>query len=289
MIDIDAEYDILWGKGEKEEICAMFYHAKNGNVKIDNTDMDYISFGNGKKTLIMIPGLGDGLKTAKGMAVPFAILYRSFAKDYTVYVFSRKNRLEEGYSTRDMARDLHRAMLQLGIGNADIVGVSQGGMIAQYLAIDFPDVVNKLVLVVTLAKQNAVIQGVIPSWIKMAQEGDYKSLMIDTAEKSYTEKRLKQYRPFYPLMGSVGKPKDFKRFLIMAKACIEHDVYDELDKIKAPTFIIGGDCDKIVGGKASEELAECIHGAKLKMYHGFGHGVYEEAKDFNQVVLEYLR
>lgn len=276
-------------KGESEENGSMFYHAKNGNLEIDDTDMDYISFGNGKKTLIMIPGLGDGLKTAKGMAIPFAFLYRSFAKDYTVYVFSRKNKLEEGCSTRDMAKDLHRVMMQLGIENADIVGVSQGGMIAQYLAIDYPEAVNKLVLVVTLARQNEVIQGVIPRWIKMAQEKDYKGIMIDTAEKSYTEMRLKQYRPFYPIFGNVGKPKDFSRFLIMAKACIEHDAYDELDQIKAPTFIIGGDCDKIVSGKASEEIAERIKGSELKMYHGFGHGVYEEAKDFNQVVLEYLR
>ncbi len=275
-------------KGESEENGSMFYHAKNGNLEIDDTDMDYISFGNGKKTLIMIPGLGDGLKTAKGMAIPFAILYRSFAKDYKVYVFSRKNKLEEGCSTRDMAKDLHRAMAQLGIERADIVGVSQGGMIAQYLAIDFPESVNKLVLVVTLVRQNEVIQGLIPRWIKMAQENDYKGIMIDTAEKSYTEQRLKQYRPFYSVLGSVGKPKDFTRFLIMAKACIEHDAYDEIYKIKAPTLVIGADCDKIVGGKASEEIAECIKGSELKMYQGFGHGVYEEAKDFNQTVLEYL-
>ena len=276
-------------KGESEENGSMFYHAKNGNLEIDDTDMDYISFGNGKKTLIMIPGLGDGLKTAKGMAIPFAFLYRSFAKDYTVYVFSRKNKLEEGCSTRDMAKDLHRVMMQLGIENADIVGVSQGGMIAQYLAIDFPESVNKLVLVVTLARQNEVIQGVIPSWIEMAQGNDYKNIMIDTAEKSYTEQRLKQYRPFYSILGSIGKPKDFTRFLIMAKACIEHNAYDEINKIKAPTLVIGADCDKIVGGKASEEIAECIKGSELKMYQGYGHGVYEEANDFNQIVMEFLR
>ena len=69
---------------------------------------------------------------------------------------------------------------------------------------------------------------------------------------------------------------------------MEHDSYEELGKITAPTLVIGADCDHIVGGKASEEIAECINGSELKMYHGFGHGVYEEAKDFNQVVLEYL-
>ena len=68
----------------------MLYNAKNGNLKIGNTDMDYISFGTGKKALIMIPGLGDGLTTVRGKALPFAWMYRMFAKDFTVYVFSRK-------------------------------------------------------------------------------------------------------------------------------------------------------------------------------------------------------
>ena len=46
--------------------------------------MDYQSFGNGNKNLIMLPGLGDGLSTVKGMAPVFSILYRVYAKEYTV-------------------------------------------------------------------------------------------------------------------------------------------------------------------------------------------------------------
>ena len=57
----------------------MFHNAKNGVLKIEDTDMHYISFGNGPKNLIMIPGLGDGLKTTKGMAVPFSVMYKDFA------------------------------------------------------------------------------------------------------------------------------------------------------------------------------------------------------------------
>ena len=70
--------------------------------------MDYICFGKGKKNLIMIPGLGDGLKTVKGMAIPFSIMYKKYAEDYRVYVFSRKNKLEEGYSTKDMAKEFSK-------------------------------------------------------------------------------------------------------------------------------------------------------------------------------------
>ena len=58
---------------------------KNGVVVTDEFSANYIKFGNGKKNLIMIPGVGDGLKTVKGLAVPFSILYKKYSKDYTVF------------------------------------------------------------------------------------------------------------------------------------------------------------------------------------------------------------
>ena len=154
----------------------MFYNAKNCSLKIDDTQMDYITFGKGDKTLVMIPGLGDALRTVKGSAAVFALMYKLFAKDYRVYVFSRKNKLKQGCSTRDMAADLANAMNRLGITNAFALGVSQGGMIAQYLAIDFPEMVEKLVLAVTLCKQNETSKRVISQWILLADQNDFKSL-----------------------------------------------------------------------------------------------------------------
>lgn len=266
----------------------MFWEAKNGSIRIGKTDMNYVSFGKGNNVLIMLPGLGDGFTTVKGLAVPMAMAYRMYAKDYKVYVFSRKNNLEEGYSTRDMARDQAKAMKKLGIHKANVLGISQGGMIAQYLAVDYPELIEKLVLAVTLSKQNKLIQSVVKKWILMAKQKKYKNLMIDIAENSYSERYLKKYRLLYPILGKVGKPKDYRRFLIQAESCMNHDSYSELDKILCPTLIIGGDSDRIVGGDASRELANKIQICELFIYNGLGHAVYEEAKDFNDRVLEYL-
>ena len=266
----------------------MFWHAKNGNISIGNTSMDYISFGKGSNNLVIIPGLGDGLTTVKEMAITMAITYRTYAHDYKVYVFSRKNYLEEGYSTRDMAKDQAEAMRILGISKAMVLGVSQGGMIAQYLAIDYPDFVEKLVLTVTLSKQNTTVQEVINKWIAFAKQGNHKKLMIDTAEKSYSENYLKKYRLFFPILGKIGKPKNYDRFLIQAHSCIHHDAYAELEKIKCPTLVIGGDDDKIVGVNAAAELADRIRNSELFIYEGLGHALYEEAKDFNSRVQSFL-
>ena len=266
----------------------MLFNAINGNIRIGDTDMDYISFGNGQKNLIMIPGLGDGVKTVKGKATTFAVMYREFAKDYKVYVFSRKNQLEKVYSTKDMAKDQVEVMKKLGISKASIMGVSQGGMIAQYIAIDYPELIDKLVLAVTVSRQNETIQSVIGSWIAMAEANDYKGIIIDTTEKSYSDKNIKKYRLLYPILSRIGKPKDFSRFINQANACIQHNAYSELDKIKCKTLVIGGDSDKVVGKNSSEEIAERIPTSKLVIFKGLGHMAYEEAKDFNHQVLSFL-
>ena len=266
----------------------MFYEAKEGKVGVGRTDMDYVAFGRGQKAFILIPGLGDGLKTVKGTKLLLARMYKLFAKECKVYVFSRKNNIEEGYSTRDMAEDQKIAMENLGIKNAYIMGVSQGGMISQYLAVDYPQMVDKLVIGVSASKQNDTMQKVIRNWITLAENNDYGNLIIDSMEKTFTEDKLKKYRVFYSIITRVGKPKNFKRFIVQANACLNHNAYDELEKIKCDTLVIGGDSDKIVGKNASEEMAKKINKSKLILYKGLGHGAYEETKDFNQQVLRFL-
>jgi pimeloyl-ACP methyl ester carboxylesterase len=267
----------------------MLYHAKNCKVEIGNTTMNYAVFGSGAKNLIMIPGLGDGLRTGAKLAPFYALLYGKFSKDYRVYVFSQKNVMPEKYSTRKMAKDMREAMNILGIKNADVIGVSLGGMIAQHLAADYPEVVKKLVLVVTAARKNQYTQSAVSGWIEMAKRGDYRKLMIDSLKKMYTKNYIEKNQWAMGLAVKVGKPKSFEKFITMGYACLYHDAYEKLEKIQAPTLVIGGALDRTLGGKASVEIAERIPNGELKMYEEYGHALYDEAKDFNQVVLEFLQ
>jgi len=266
----------------------MFSRAKNGRIKIDGTDMHYIAFGKGKGTLIMIPGLSDGLTTVKGKAAVFSRLYKEYSKTHRVYVFSRRNILPEDFTSRDMARDVKSAMDILGITQADVLGVSQGGTVAQYLALDYPDAVRRLVLAVTYARPNDTVNTVVSKWIGFAQAGDHGNLMIDTAEHSYSAAYLDKYRKYYPLLGKIGRPKGYDRFINMAKACLEHNCFDRLGEIKCPTLIIGGGDDRIVTCAASVMMSTAISASRLYVYPQYGHAAYEEAKDFNRRVLEFI-
>ena len=264
-------------------------NAKNGRLSLNGGTLDYIVFGSGPRPLILIPGVGDGFKTVKDMALPFAFMYRKLAEDFTVYVFSRRNELRPDTTTRDMAEELSEALKALEIGAGAVVGVSQGGMIAQWLAIDHPEQVRRLVLTVTMARPNPTVREAIGAWMEMAKRGDYQGIMLDTAERSYSPQRLRKARAAYRLLGRVGQPKSFERFMIQAASCLNHDASGELQKIACPTLVIGGEKDGIVTGEASRELKEMIPGSQLYMYPELSHGLYEEAPDFLDRVKEFCK
>lgn len=264
----------------------MLNKPQNHAIQIDNTVMDYVTFGKGDKPLIMIPGLN--LKGVKEVAVPMSYMYRIVAEEYKVYIFDRKEDIPEGYTVRDIAGDVAYALKELGISNADVLGISQGGMIGQYLAMDYPELVHKLVLGVTLSRENPTVKEVIFRWIAMAEQGDYAAISTDMLEKMYSEEYKAKYGKLIPLLSKVGKPKDMNRFITLAKACFTCDTYEDLHKIKCPVFVIGGRRDCIVTGEASEEIAEKL-GCEIYMYEDMGHAVHEEATDFNERVLEFLR
>ena len=267
----------------------MFCKAHNGQLNVDDTYVNYISFGSGKKNLIIIPGLGESFKIFKRMAIPMAITYKKFAKEFKVYVFFRREKLKEGFSTCDMANDIISHMKELNINSASVVGVSEGGMIAQYIAINAPEMVDKLILAVTVAKSNDILNNSVDTWIEMAHNDDYKGIMIDTAKKSYTGKYIKKSIKLYGFLGRFKKNIRYDRFYIQADACKNHNSVNELNKIKCPTLIIGAKEDKVLGYIGSEELHNNILGSDIYIYDGYSHGVYEQAKDFNNRILNFLK
>lgn len=263
-------------------------NARNLSVPLGDTEMDCAVFGFGERKLVLIPGLSDGLMTVKGRAWLLAGPYRRFWEDFTVYVCSRPSALPAGCSIRDMAEDLAKAMDSLGIASACIMGVSQGGMIAQFLAAEHPEKVEKLVLAVTGPWANEIVQHFVRHVMDLAEKGDHRQLMIDSAEQSYSEKRLKKLRLSYPILGRIGKPESYRRYFINCEAILAFDARPVLGKIVCPTLILGGEEDKVVGVEGSRELHAAIPGSELYLYPGLGHGAFEEAPDFNERAYDFF-
>lgn len=256
-------------------------------VPKDGTTIDCARFGSGARPLVLLPGLG--FQRVKGAALLLAYMYRAFAKTHTVYVIDKKDTIPGGYTIRDIADDTAYVMEQLGIVSADVFGVSQGGMVAQYLAIYYPELVHRLALGVTASRPNRVMEETVGRWIGMAEAGDYSAFVRDMLPMMYSAAYVKRYSWLTPLISRIGcpKPDGFRRFINLAKACLTCSSYPELHRISCPTLVLGGKEDRVLTAEASLEIAQAL-GCAIHLYEGLGHAAYEEAPDFNKRISLFL-
>ena len=121
----------------------------------------------------------------------------------------------------------------------------------------------------------------------MAKRGDHTALMLDTAERMYSEAYLRKNRKYFPLLARVIKPASYERFMRNAEAILSFDARAALPKIQCPTLILAGENDRTVGTDAAHELHGGIAQSELYIYRGLGHGAFEEAKDFYDRIFAY--
>ena len=251
-----------------------------------NAEMDYIVFGSGEKNFVIIPGLS--VHSVTGSADMIAEAYEEFSEAYTVYVFDRAREIHDGYTIRDMAEDTAASMKALGIKNADLFGASQGGMIAAYLAMDHPELVRKMILGSTIARPNDTFRRLTEEWIQLAERKDEAGLLESFADNVYSEATLKAYREILISSNSGVSDEEFRRFLILTKACREYDCYDELPTIQCPVLVLGSEGDRVVTAEGSKQIAEAL-GCEIYLYdQNYGHGVYDEAQDYRQRCMDFF-
>lgn len=254
-------------------------------VTVGDVQMTVTRFGSGKKNMILIPGIS--LKPVSQSAAAVSYQYKKAWEDYTVYVFDRKKNIEKGYTVREMAKDTAEVMKKLKIDNAYALGVSQGGMILQYLMIDYPCLIKKAVIGSSSARPDEASIGVISNWSRLAENHDVVALNHDCFINIYSEEFLEKYKSGLPLLEQQGSADECDTFAVLCDSSTEFDAYGELDKVKCPVLIIGSKKDKVLSVRNSEELAEKLDCEKY-IYDGYSHAVYDEAPDYLDRVLEFF-
>jgi pimeloyl-ACP methyl ester carboxylesterase len=185
-------------------------------LRTERFSMRYFRFGSGKKTFVILPGLA--VQSVTGAAEAVAQGYAAFTEAYTVYVFDRRSELPPVYSIRDMARDTAEAMLALGLRDVDLFGASQGGMMALVIAMDYPQLVHKLVLGSTSSHVLPAQFAVVENWIRLARAGDREGLYLSFGEELYPPAVFAQAREGLLAAAKTVTDEDLDRFVILARA-----------------------------------------------------------------------
>lgn len=203
-------------------------------------------------------------------------------------MIDRTQPIDSNCSIETMANDVVEVLENLNLQKIDLVGISQGGMIAQSIAINYPNLVSKLVLGLTLSRVNHTLKQTITRWNQIAYAEGLTGIMLDYIENAYSSKNKKRYNRLIPFVMKFRKKQlDTERFLKLANACLTCNNYHQLHRIKCPVFVIGGGEDQIVSKQGSIEIIQKLN-CKHYIYDDLGHEAYNEAKDFNQKIYHFL-
>lgn len=245
-------------------------------IKTERFEMDYCCFGQGDRTMVIIPGLSLMPVTPNARAV--ARQYKSFAEHYRVVLFDRKRNVEMGYTIEQMAEDTAEAMRVLGIADACVMGCSQGGMIAQVLTATHPELVSRLALCSTTNYVNEYSKEVFRHWEQLARVGEPVPFNHDVFTHVYSEAYYESRARAFAMAERVASQKDLDQFIPLVHSLLDFDARQLTSKIACPVIVIGSNIDNVLTGEGSRELAESL-GCELVMYDEYGHAAYDETPD----------
>lgn len=253
------------------------------SINAGNFGMNYFKFGSGEKTMVILPGLS--IQSVCLFADSVAKDYSVFEKDFTVYLFDRRNELPENYSIQDMADDTALCFKKSGLSDICLFGASQGGMIAQIIAAKYPELVNKLALCSTSVRVDNSQIKTISEWITQANAGNGSALYLSFGKAVYPENIFEQSKELLEIAGKAVSQEEFKRFVLLAQSTEGFDVTGEISNIRCPVFAAGSDDDIVLGSDSMSELIEKYKENKNFSYHiyeNFGHACYDTAPDFKE-------
>ena len=250
--------------------------------------LPYTRFGSSPRNLVIFGGLDFDHKPPSGLALRMMSgPFKRLARDFTVYIVSRKPGLPARYSMQDMSND-YATMIKDELGGpVDVMGMSTGGPMAQYFAVDHPDLVRRLVLALTgyrLTERGAELQRRMGDLARQRKwRAAYSTMMTGIYPRG-----IKQYlfKLLMWLFGAMGAPADPSDGLVEIEAEEKHDFKERLAEIKVSTLVIGGEEDYFY---PIRETAMGIPNARLILYEGFGHNViFDHNRQFSEDVLAFL-
>ena len=259
-------------------------------VHTDDFSMEFFRFGKGNKTLVILPGLS--VQSVMGAAEAVEAMYRSLEDEFTIYLFDRRKELPASYPVREMGRDTAKVFRTLGLKDACLFGASQGGMIAQVIAIEDPELVQKMVLGSSSSHVREEQYKVIENWIRLAKDRDRVGLYLSFGKELYQQAMFDQARETLTKAAETVTDEELDRFIILAEGIRGFNVTEELDKIRCPVMAVGDYDDRVLDADATMEIAEKLdqrQDFRLYLYAGYGHAAYDTAPDYRERILRFFR
>ena len=232
----------------------------------------YVRVGSGRQPLVVLPGMVlDNRTPSRLVARSYGHGFRRLADDHTLYIVQHRHGLP-GADMKAMAADYAELLSELG--RVRLMGLSTGGSVAQHIALDRPDLVERLVLVVSGAYLSPLGREICLRWRRLAEHQQWRQLRGEMAAAAVDGAGVKRVaRAFGALSGKSPTPTDAADFVASVDADLAHDTRPELPGLMVPTMVIGGADDPFFPAPVLHETANAMPRAELRIYPETGHGL----------------
>jgi len=222
--------------------------------------------------LLLIQGLGYARWGWEPVVEPLA-------RSFDVLLFDNRGIGESDvpqgpYTAAEMAGDAVQVLDEAGVARAHVVGTSLGGVIAQELALEYPERVRKLVLACTTpggTRAYPMPQPTVDLMLARASLREFTENALAPADRPDLVERILVHRE--------RTAQGFEAWSAQAAAGAGFDASGRLGGLAAPTLIQHGDGDLVVDPRNGELLVELIPDARLSVYEGGGHLFFWQEPD----------
>jgi len=214
--------------------------------------------------------------------------------DYRVYRFDTRGHGDtdapEGPYDLDMLVDDAKGLLDaLGLDKVHFVGLSMGGMIGQYLAIKYPEV---LLSVSLCATTSYTPEEGAPAWqerIDTAREQGMEVLVDGTVERWFSVEFIAGNESIVGPIGELVRTTPVQGYASCIGAIMKINVTDRLKSTNVPTLIIAGEDDQSTPVAGHEAIHGAIANSELVVIPSAKHFVnVEQSSTFNDVLTRFL-
>ncbi len=229
---------------------------KNGYSNVNSLQMYYEVYGDGKP-LVLIHGGGSTIQTSFSKIIPLLSKNRQIIA-VELQAHGRTNDRDTFLSFEQDADDVATLLTNLHIAKADILGFSNGGHTAIEIALRHPGIVNKLILCSAFYKRS----GIAPQFWEGFDDG---KVQFSDMPQPYKDAFLEVNNNPEALLNMFNK--DVQRM-----RAFKDWTNEQLQSIKAPTFVINGNTD-VGSSEHTVEMFRTIPNCQLAILPG-AHGTY---------------
>jgi pimeloyl-ACP methyl ester carboxylesterase len=292
--DADGDYGVTADPDWRQVDWPAHLHS----ARVEGRSLNYVDIGEGDDTpVLFVHGLSGQWQNWLENIPRIAEERRVIAPDLPGH--GRSEMPQEKISTQGYARSLKGLLDALEIDRVHVVGNSLGGFVAAELVVEFPERVDRLVLVSAAGISNsnayrapALTIGRIAGTLASVTAARHRRMAARRLTRHAAlalvarhPSRLKADLAWEAMMKGANPPGFYDAF----RASIEYDFRDRLPEIEAPTLVVWGANDSVISVHDADQFERLIDDSRKVVMEDTGHvPMLERPNAFNDLLLDFL-